>query len=706
VGKAFAAGVFIFVAVCGRVAAENAGINVSYALAKTTFLSTETAELKMTVVNHTAQEVRIFARGVEFTTYSGGLFRLLLGSCSASCFWHLSVAPGKTGSWSIPLPSCEVLSDGCTVQIGVKYYLEYAGGEETRSTTLPPYHFVADPNVTYESVPDGLPVYVALGQLSGSIVPNTVLIAVTAAAAERVRFAPNPTPFIHEVETVVRDTGLTVRYTSDAGMHDPEPCGLPALDDSASWQAQVYVKYAPDQTEAIDHALDAIRQHFGSRVCAVTGGFVFNARTDYPYEWDRAADDARSNAQRLVETVGGGSLGFFPLTRDVAGISYPDARNVLFSPDELDGAQADLLDPAGGSVSLRVSEQVASAGSQPASFVPSPALVRLAPRAFRFAESVPSLEPTVTIAADQPELYVIGSAWTADSLRMGLSPYFVAVVHAERKALALAEVLGVRLGHDTLFSIYSRPDADTESVGVAARFTGDPKRLASIPADSNVRVVSWQHSEEQRLLPIGLRDRLSTVTEISGAYPHWRPERFRLAVEVDSPSNSATVNARKVVDGIRALPHVIEAAERTSEQGKHARYETVVNSQDPSALDGIVAALRKAYAALHPQITKDLYPFVSDCAGLEKRLLTASIRANLLKALYEARNTNRRLRKLVLAAELPTTSVELCEPLARSTDQLTFTDLSHFGRIPGQLPIEVTTMMVFRTGRRGGPASF
>lgn len=704
---------------CGGADAANAGIETTYALTKTTYLSTEPALERLTVVNHTSVPAEIAPTSVVFTTYTGALIRSWMMACSANCMWRFRVAPGARGVMTVDLPSCRVLSDPCAMQIGMTYWIDSGGRSQKYWVKIPPYRFIPDPSVTYKDVPDGLPVYAALGRTgeTQTVSPDTVLIAVTAAPTRAPR-PYDPTPFVAQVVKVLKDDGVVIDHTNagldnanawtsiggssyDRGYERRAP--ISNDDPLATWRAQIYVKNAARQSDAIHRGIDDLHRHFGAGIDKVTVRFVFNARTEYPDRWKSAQDDAHTLAERLVATLDGGDLNFFTHSQTVADISNGDIWPIPSDNDELGYEGTVLLRPAtaGMPVSLRFSELVSWVGSQAAVFRPNPAMARLAARAFRQSDaSVPPVGTAVTIAADRPELYATGASWSAQSLHLGLSPYFVALVNARDNAAAFAKVLGVDLSRESLFAIYSRPDDDTQSVGIATRFHGgaSQQHWLAMPADSGVNVYEWSDPLRLTIVPIGLEDDASTITEMSGGNPRWSIGFYRLAVEIDSSTDYVSLKTQSLLARVKSMAHVVLAAVKIDEGGKKARYEAVLNTQDRAVLGNVVAELQKAYAPFRPHISFQLTPYAKDCAAAEARVLKATVRANWWRARQVASSSHRKLRALVLAAVTPVTNEgDTCGQLARLTEQLPSPDLGGMQGVRSSLWMDVSSLMIFRT---------
>jgi len=704
-------------AVCGRANAGSSGIETTYALTKTTYLSTESAQLKLTLVNRTAAEVAIAPTSVGFTTYGGAALRLRIMVCGRGCMWRFRVAPGARGVMTIGLPSCLVLSDGCMMEIGVSYVVTSAGLSETRTARLPPYRFVPDPDVTYKDVPDGQPVYVGIGSTDDAIAPDTVLLAVTSAPTGSPR-PYDPTPYVAEVVKVLKDDGVVIDHTN-AGLDDPGawmPTSwsnyfpgserrrpLSDSDDAATWRAQIYIKVVPDQSAAIARGVADLSRHFGARIGKVTERFVFNPSVEDPGAWNRALDDARSMLTRLVETVRGGKIGVYALSQMVTNLRFLPGWATFDGPydtEELGSEGTVLLQPAAVEQppEVKFAEEAAWVGTQSADFEPDPALAARAVSAF-VEKDVPALGRIVTIAADQPELYAAGSASTAISLANWISPYFAALVHAHENAATFAKALGVTLGHESLYTMYSHPNDDTQSVGVATRFQEtDRYPWQTGRLDPGVKVILWGDPRRQTIVPIGLQDEPSTIAEISEASPRWTAPLVRVAVELDSTAGTVPINPRIVLGRIKGLMRPVLAAFKTSRDGRRARYEVVVGWRDRMMVEGLIAALRRTYAAHNADMSTEVGAYTPDCAAVERRLLRAAFRSNWERARQDASSAHRTLHRLVLVAPMvESEGAKFCGPLASSTDWLPDVNTLNLPQNENTLPVATTSLMVFRT---------
>ena len=174
----------------GRVAADDANVTASHALTKTTFLSTEKAELKLTVVNRGSAQITLNTGSIEFLAYSGGEWHPQR-YCRSNCWrWFVRINPSSSRAATIELPSCEVLSAPCTEDVVIRYEIDVDHASRWYQITLPQYRFVADPNAVYRDVPAGRPVLIVLGHAKAAIIPNTVIIGITAAPSAAFEVVP------------------------------------------------------------------------------------------------------------------------------------------------------------------------------------------------------------------------------------------------------------------------------------------------------------------------------------------------------------------------------------------------------------------------------------------------------------------------------------------------------------------------------------
>ena len=124
-----------------------------------------------------------------------------------------------------------------------------------------------------------------------------------------------------------------------------------------------------------------------------------------------------------------------------------------------------------------------------------------------------------TVAADRPELYTFGSASAKAALGLGFEPYFPAAARARERAVAVAQLLGVRLGYDSLFALYpNEAGSDARIVGVGTTFSGgDPSNWEKIEIPSTIRASRDDGALHGGLVPITVPDETTVIAEAATA---------------------------------------------------------------------------------------------------------------------------------------------------------------------------------------------
>lgn len=697
----------------GRVAADDMSVTSSYALTKTTFLSTEKAELKLTLVNNGSAPITLNTGSIEFVTYSGGE-RQSQSYCGRDCWrWFVRIDPGSSRVATIGLPSCEVLSAPCTEDVVMRYEIDIGHTSQWYQITLPQYRFVADPNAVYRDVPDGLPVLIAFGHTKATIIPNTVILGVTAAPTATFSLSSPRPPLFAEIAKMLAAAGITIRDTTYEGdnlswyiplmggggyFHVLRSQGQP---EPNTWRALFTVRITPEQFATMNEVLRAVRQRFGAQIGKITEHAVLDVGYgEYQDVWKAAQDDAEPQADRLAEVTRSSELDWTKTGVTASTVSVDNYREAHYHPDPI--IVFDTL-PAPMSLVVDIRAQVGYVGTQPASFHLAPAVAAQAAPAFRsvrYAWPTPTLAPAAQMAVDRPELYVIGGASERASLQAGLAPFAVALLDARVRARTLATLLGVRLGKESLFALYPAYSSGDQGIGVATTFDGDyaqsSRRIESDPA------MQFFHVTDPKIVvnvPIEIPHPESTVTEDTSAQASPSSNVLRLEVEVDDTAGeAATPNAMAVAERLRKMPGVIDAAATTA-HGFQRRFEVLLPRSSRSSIPRLARFVQTAYAG--SQASFNVVPFVRDCSKLEDEMLAVTLRQNWLAAQKDARAARLQLRKLLLVAADPMTSGTACYPLARDPGSLPYNSLESIPMAPKTELLSLSSMMVFRTSQPG-----
>lgn len=693
----------------GRVAADDVNVTASHALTKTTFLSTEKAELTLTVVNRGSAQITLNTGSIEFLAYSGGEWHPQ-PYCRSNCWrWFVRINPSSSRAATIELPSCEVLSAPCTEDVVIRYEIDVDHASRWYQITLPQYRFVADPNAVYRDVPDGRPVLIVFGHTKAAIIPNTVIIGITAAPSATFSLSSPRPPLFAEIAKMLTAAGIAITETAYEGdnlswyipllggggyFHIPRSQGKP---EPNAWRALFTVKITPEQFATINEALRAARQRLGEQVGKITEHAVLDVGySEYRDVWKATEDDAQPRADWLAQVTRSGELDGAKTGVTASTVSVENYREAHYDPDAI--AVFDML-PAPMSLNVDISAQIGYVGTEAASFHVAPAVGAQAQPAFRsvrYAWPTPTLAPAAQMAVDRPELYVIGGASEQASLQAGLAPYAVALLAARVRAHALARLLGVRLGKESLFALYSTYSSSDQAIGVATTFNGDytqsSKRVETDPT------IQFFHVTDPRLLvnvPIGIPHPESTVTEDTMAQVSPSSNVLRLEVEVDNTSGEPnTSDAIDVAAKLRKMHGVIDAAATTA-HGFERRFEVLLPKSSHSSIPQLARFVQTAYP--RSEASFNVVAFVRDCSKVEDQMLAVTLRQNWLAAKKDTRAAHLQLRKLLLVAAAPMNSESACYPLARDPGTLPYSTIESVPNAPKAELLSTSSIMVFRT---------
>jgi hypothetical protein len=693
------------------VGAGESGVVASVALTKTTFLSTEEAQAKIAVFNGTATEMTVDLGDVTFRTYSQGQSQSRR-ACNRDCWRSFSrVAPGAHKEVKINLPSCEVISDPCSESGVMQYPITIGQERHVYTAALPQYWFVPDPSAVYRDVKDALPVLVAFGTAPGTIAPSGVAIDVVAAPSPA--FSPNAVPaeLFSRVEKALRDAGVSTtrrtdeldnpaRYvpaTSGGYMHVPG--GYPKPD---TWRAVFTVEnVSPVQLSAIGSAVRAIRERFGAQLSKIGERVVFSALSDQSDVWKHAQDNAEPQARRLLALIRGGELDWTKTGRTAGSLSYVNPVDAHYTGDvEI------VLDDLKALTALDViaRAQVGYQATKPANVRIDPAIAARARASFR-PGAMPTLAPAAEMAVDRPEIYATGGASMKASLQAGLSPDAVALLNARANTAEFAKLLGVRVGAESLFTLYNPDDTGDPTIGVATTFSGgDARASAASEMDPNVQMFRNNHPDTRTSIPIEIPAPETTVTESAWAQTKVDAKLLRFEIEVEGNEAPPNVDANKVNAELRAVPGVLATALTTQFREQNLRFEVLPPRNRRSLIAKLAAISQTAYTYPAAYTSFSLEPFIGDCPPIKERLLKLTIYQNWMSAQADARAAHRPLRKLLLAAPFPgalfADEVSACYPLARDPGGLAY---RHIDDIPSALQparFAASSLMVFRTFRQ------
>lgn len=710
------------VAVAGG-AADEGGLTSSAALTRTTYLSTEKAQAIITIVNETAASATLNMAGIGISSDPDG--QLSRPYCMVNCWrWQpVQIAPGQRRTVRVHLPSCEVLSDPCVEDVTLRYSIKVGTESYPYVVKLPQYRFIPDPGAVFRDVPNGRPVFIANGYAKATIAPKAIEVSIAAkalvttapfsAAAPFSTIPPNAVPstppaVFNGIGKMLTNAGVKIKTTTyepdnptwyyppgggeRVAMHIPNSG---REKNPTTWRAVFTIDSSPAQLAAVNTALVAVRQSFGDRLSNIFLRPLFD--TSYqanPDAYKAALDNAQPQVDRLVELTRSGGLAWTGAA--IASSVDADPQSAQEANYDASGVvlygKISTLTP----LTVEIRAQIAYAATRPLNARFAAAIVAQARPAFRSAWAEPTFAPAAEMAVDRPELYVVGSASTKSALAAGIAPEAAALLSARAQTHALAAVLGVRTGHESLIALYSNSMAENQSLGLATTFSGESSLKAARPTtDPNVQVF---HSSAvvKPNVPIAIPHPERTLTEM--AWVELKQSVDLLRFEIEAVTNGPQLpNEASVAEKIRSVPGVIDAVATASSGQTDVRFEILLRTSSRSLIPRLASLVQTAYAASNPAMSFDLSPFIADCAAVERRALQMALQEDKWAAIGDATTARANLRKLLIVATNPTNEGNTCYPLGREPGPLSDDSLKN---IPSAVPaatLSVGAMMIYRT---------
>jgi len=668
----------------GADAPPSLGVTVNCCtLNKTTLLSTESAIATLTVTNSSSMAVRLETGDITFESRQAGQWQQSRYCNSFNCWrFFQQIDPGATKFVKITLPKCVVLSDPCVSDVVIKYDIKEGSQTQAHSAQLPEYRFVADPTATFDipALRGNLPVIVTQGSATANEAPDSILVTIT---------TKSPLP---ELANMLRDRGLVV---------DP-----PGKGEYFGWGTMVHASPQQPQSSHLISDLQAVEKRFKDQIYAM----MWQPRLAPQINADNVSNSARSDADAQADDFAAvakighardwkvssdevtGTLAFWPCPG--CAMSPIDFGSGYSNPVAL---QPESMPSFPSTVAIVSTVQQRYVGASAPRFDQNSQLDRLARAAFRPVCCVRTLPTAVTMAADRPELYTVGSASKEAASRLGLVVDLAALLAAKQSVFTLAQLVGVR--PETYSLLIKYPSGDIQNVGIGITFSGgERQQWRNIKPDPAVRTYSTSDAKLGSDAPIGIPDGATSITEMATAEPMWTPSFLRLGVEVDS-QETIDVRPHEVLARLRRYPGVLDVAVTTRDQGQGVRYELLLSVQHKDIVPGLINFVKKLYAqTTSVSTTFELEAYEPNCTHTEVRLVRAAIRQDWLNAQTDARRKGVRLRKLLLVAVSPE-SRDSCPPLARSIEPggLEYQQVDKLPSRFGPVPIVEGATMVFRS---------
>jgi hypothetical protein len=689
---------------------DNTGVVTSATLTRTTFLSTEDAQATLSVLNGTASQVVFDLGEAKLRVYSNGTWEER-PYCLRDC-WRAEpqIAPGAQRTFSIKLPSCEVFSDPCAEEVILEYSIKASGVTHIYTVRFPQYRFVPDPNATYRDVKDGVAVYLTQGRARTTVVPSLGDVSILTAPSTSFSFVSPPTIFA-EIANIFRGAGLSVigmtmepdnpqwyaaATAGTVAMRVPRPEIYPAN----SWRMLYKLKAGMQQLPVLDETLAQIRKRFGNAIaktyeCATVTSDV----PESDATWSSADDDANRQADQLAQITDGGDLAWGD--RLASRLSQPSSREPLCDPEDVTVYPAlAALAPFTADALVQMRHQ----GARSPSNAISPRVVALAPPAFAAPRPSSTYTPLLSIAADRPELYVMGGASGSASARAGLLPNAVAILAARAQAKTIAAILGLKLGTESLYATYAPGLWGDSTVGVATTFSRNGVavsfRDADAPESLQLHRVQNSNSIDKDYapdVPIDIAQPQMAIRERTYAQTYVPYHMLRFQMELDSNNGPSAGATAPIVAKIRTVPGVVDAAASSANGGTGVLYNVVVQRTNRRAIPQIASIISGPYASAKTESRFGLHPFIGDCDAAARELLRLTLQESWHAAQATALARHVRLRKLLLVAASPDDEGALCYPLSRDPGGREYESVDEMPLVPSPPVMELGVRLIFRT---------
>jgi len=470
----------------------------------------------ITIVNQSSRPYVYDEAAIRFLIYSDNGWRDQFpnGIADTHFISGVTVGSGRTYRTVVPLPRCEVLSDPCRQQVIIEYRAGLPGNLQTFRSPILHYEMRPDATATYEvdGLSGNLPLFMAYGIVRDRIVPDTLLVRFDTTQAE----LRGPFP---------RDPPLQLDLVQDF-----KRAGLNAETGGFGWGSPPYVdvrvhRYGQHRA-AIEYVLGRVRQRYGSLITRYTEHLTYDLFNSFDAPGEdaiehRASADATAKIQPVATVVGAGDIRFN------TSLPYPMGRvrlstAIFFFPGgKARGTQVDLFHPlelgtnADSPTPIVFSSEYIAAGKHPAVFdalQPAKTVVSQSAQSFDFGW-LPALDQSAEIAADRPELYVIGVVLNAPEQKIGVLPEYAALQDAREKTQQLAEMLGVIPQFSSLFTLYPVQELrDGTAIGVATTFAGfDVERLLAPQSPLAITTTPETDPRVLAMLPIAAQNPSSLV---------------------------------------------------------------------------------------------------------------------------------------------------------------------------------------------------
>ncbi|MBV9719755.1 MAG: hypothetical protein JOZ77_10570 [Candidatus Eremiobacteraeota bacterium] len=558
---------------------------------------------------------------------------------------------------------------------------------------------------------DGVAVYLTQGSARTTVAPNLVDVSILTQPSTSFSTVSEPT-ISAAIATIFREAGLSVRgmstepdnpqwyktlATGTGAMRMPRPEIYPPN----SWRMLYKVEVGIQQLSVLNETLEHVRSQFRDQIgrtyeCA---GVVVDG-PESEATWSRAEDDASRRAEELAQITRGGAIGW---GRRV-GSWFSQSSS---SPDafcDIGDAVVYVTLPTFVPFTADTQVEMRYQGSQSPSNGISPGVAALARAAFAAPHPLSTYVPVLSIAADRPELYVLGGALANASVKAGLLPNAVAILAARAQAQTVATILGLKLGTESLYAT-DVPLSGDSTVGVATTFSRNGVALSFPRSDAagSLQLHGVQNSnsideEFSPKVPIDVAQPGTALRERTYAQAYAPYHMLRFQMELNSDNGSSSIATTPIIAKLRSVRGVIDAAASSANGGAGALYNVIVQRTARSTIPQIANIIAAPYGSAKAEVRFGLNPFIGDCAPAAREMLRLTLQESWHAAQAAASAKHVRLRKLLLVAVSPEDNGALCYPLAKDAGGREYESVDEIPLVPTPV-MESGVRLVFRTSQ-------
>lgn len=685
-------------------AASSPQLSSSVSMGQIRLLSTQAPHATLRITNTSGTPLVFDDRYTVIWTYASGTWtQHALHIADRDFVQPVSIAPGTTYTGSVPLPACEVTSEPCLQNAVIEYRAGSRDALQTLRSNVLQYEVVPDPAATYavSGANDGHPVFIAYGIVRDTIYPDTLLLRFSAAAA--------PSFPVRDVQALI------VEMLRAAGV---DASGYGWKIRGGSWLMDIAVDKYAEHRSHIDAVVRTISAQIRARArldtqfvtCRLFGGVDQFGRDTL----DKIADrQALQKTERLARIVGSAPVGYGGTRTAIPADVYLGYDDVWFGDKPIPPTLqvVSMFEPLvlpmerASTTPITFARETVTVGSRKPSIATlvNPSILTSSQAPPPIAEAPFSVP--VPIAADKPEMYVVGVGADERALRAGLSPEFYAMAQARRKIAFVSSLLRVKPRHQTLFAQYPlRDGAGASAIGVASTFGAfSLERLKHFPPQPEARVVGGISSAIPPAVPISLDGAETLIAATATTQTTHAPDGVRLDAYFSgmhaSPAESLLPDPQQIARRLRRVAHVTDTAATSLLTGSgEAAFEIVIRHADAAGVARVAQLLRNAYSPFHPKLYFHIAPIAENCGAIESRLLGQALRGDAVYVVRTAMEQHRPLRTLLLVSALPLqVEDDPCRLYAEKPWPGAMINDERLPEMPRTLSMRVTATLVVRT---------